>query len=85
MISFLEGTLSESWPTRAVVSCQGVGYEVQIPVTTYDRLPKVGEKVRLLTHLAIREDDHTLYGFFTTGRPPCPSSPAPRRRPSGMP
>ncbi len=50
-----------------MVSCQGVGYEVQIPVTTYDRLPKVGEKVRLLTHLAVREDDHTLYGFFTTG------------------
>ena len=67
MISFVEGTLTESWPTRAVVSCQGVGYEVQIPVTTYDRLPKVGEKVRLLTHLAVREDDHTLYGFFSTG------------------
>jgi holliday junction DNA helicase RuvA len=67
MISFVEGALTESWPTRAVVNCQGVGYEVQIPVTTYDRLPKVGEKVRLLTHLAVREDDHTLYGFFSTG------------------
>ena len=67
MISFVEGTLSESWPTRAVISCQGVGYEIQIPVTTYDRLPKAGEKVRLLTHLAVREDDHTLYGFFSTG------------------
>ncbi len=67
MISFVEGTLAESWPTRAVISCHGVGYEVHIPVTTYDRLPKAGEKVRLLTHLAVREDDHTLYGFFTTG------------------
>ena len=67
MISFVEGTLSESWPTRVVISCQGVGYEIQIPVTTYDRLPKAGEKVRLLTHLAVREDDHTLYGFFSTG------------------
>ncbi|MCX6934728.1 MAG: Holliday junction branch migration protein RuvA [Verrucomicrobia bacterium] len=67
MISFLEGTLSESWPTRAVINCQGIGYEVLIPVTTYDRLPKPNEKVRLLTHLVVREDAHTLYGFFTPG------------------
>ena len=67
MISFLEGTLAESWPTRAVINCQGVGYELLIPVTTFDHLPLLGEKVRLLTHLVIREDAHTLYGFFTSG------------------
>jgi len=67
MISFLEGTLSESWPTRAVVNCQGIGYELLIPVTTFDHLPLVGEKVHLLTHLVVREDAHTLYGFFTSG------------------
>jgi len=67
MISFLEGTLSESWPTRAVVNCQGIGYELLIPVTTFDHLPLLGEKVRLLTHLVVREDAHTLYGFFTSG------------------
>ena len=67
MIAFLEGTLAEAWPTRAVINCQGIGYEVLIPVTTYDRLPQPNEKVRILTHLVIREDDHTLYGFFTSG------------------
>jgi len=67
MIAFLEGTLAEAWPTRAVINCQGIGYEVLIPVTTYDRLPQPNEKVRILTHLVIREDDHTLYGFFTPG------------------
>lgn len=67
MISFLEGTLDEAWPTRAVLNCHGIGYEVLIPVTTYDRLPPPQEKIRLLTHLVVREDDHTLYGFFTTG------------------
>jgi len=67
MISFLEGTLAEAWPTRAVINCQGIGYELLIPVTTFDHLPKPGEKVRLLTHLVVREDAHTLYGFFSTG------------------
>ena len=56
MISFLEGTLSEAWPTRAVINCQGIGYELLIPVTPYDRLPQPNEKVRLLTHLVVRED-----------------------------
>jgi len=67
MISFLEGTLAEAWPTRAVIKCQGIGYELLIPVTTFDRLPKIGEKIRLLTHLVVREDAHTLYGFFSSG------------------
>jgi len=67
MISFLEGTLSEAWPTRAVINCQGIGYELLIPVTTFDHLPKIGEKIRLLTHLVVREDAHTLYGFFSSG------------------
>lgn len=65
MIAFLDGTLSESWPTHVVLDCQGIGYELLIPVSTYDRLPKCGEKVHLLTHLVVREDAHTLYGFFT--------------------
>lgn len=67
MISFLEGTLAEAWPTRAVINCQGIGYELLIPVTTFDHLPKIGEKIRLLTHLVVREDAHTLYGFFSSG------------------
>ena len=67
MIAFLEGTLTESWPTRAVINCQGIGYDLLIPVTTFDHLPQPGEKVRLLTHLVVREDAHILYGFFSSG------------------
>jgi Holliday junction DNA helicase RuvA len=50
-----------------VINCQGIGYELLIPVTTFDHLPKIGEKIRLLTHLVVREDAHTLYGFFSSG------------------
>ncbi len=65
MISFLRGQLAESFPNRAIVEVNGVGYEVWIPISTYDRLPHPGEPLKLLTHLQIREDEHTLYGFFT--------------------
>jgi Holliday junction DNA helicase RuvA len=58
--------LVEALPTQAVVEVQGVGYEVQIPLSSYDRLPAAGAEVLLLTHLAIREDAHLLYGFLTT-------------------
>lgn len=65
MIEFLEGVLAESMPTYAVVNVGGVGYGVSIPLTSYERLPRAGEKVRILTHLVVREDAHTLYGFAT--------------------
>lgn len=55
----------EALPTQAVVEVQGVGYEVQIPLSSYDRLPAAGAEVSLLTHLAIRDDAHLLYGFLT--------------------
>jgi len=61
----LRGTLVEALPTQAVVEVQGVGYEVLIPLSSYDRLPAAGSEVFLLTHLAIREDAHLLYGFLT--------------------
>jgi len=61
----LRGKLVESLPTQAVVEVQGVGYEVLIPLSSYDRLPAPGTEVFLLTHLAIREDAHLLYGFLT--------------------
>ena len=63
MITFLNGTLTESFPNRAVVDVGGVGYEVHIPVSTYDALPQAGQPVNLLTHLQVREDEHALYGF----------------------
>jgi Holliday junction DNA helicase RuvA len=65
MITFLEGVLVETLPTQVVVAVHGVGYLVHIPLSSYDRLPAVGQPIKLLTHLAIREDAHVLYGFAT--------------------
>jgi holliday junction DNA helicase RuvA len=65
MITFLQGTLAESLPTQVTVDVNGVGYEALIPLSSYDRLPAVGQSVKLLTHLAVREDAHVLYGFMT--------------------
>jgi Holliday junction DNA helicase RuvA len=65
MITFLRGKLVEAIPTQVVVEVQGVGYEVLIPLSSFDKLPNAGGDVRLLTHLAIREDAHVLYGFMT--------------------
>ena len=65
MITFLHGKLVEALPTQITVEVNGVGYEVLIPLSSYDKLPEPGHEVKLLTHLAIREDAHTLYGFVT--------------------
>lgn len=66
MITFLEGTLVEALPTQVVVAVHGVGYHVNIPLSSYDKLPPVGQPIKILTHLAIREDAHVLYGFMTS-------------------
>ena len=63
MITYLDGTLREVWPTQVVVEVHGIGYEVLIPLSSYDRLPQPGQPVRLLTHLQVREDAHVLFGF----------------------
>src|SRR5215471_16354186 len=65
MISFLHGKLIEALPTQVVLEVNGVGYEVLIPLSSYDKLPQPGQEVKLLTHLAIREDAHVLYGFMS--------------------
>jgi Holliday junction DNA helicase RuvA len=65
MITFIHGRLVESLPTRVVVDVHGVGYEALIPLSSYDKLPPAGQEIKLLTHLAVREDAHTLYGFMT--------------------
>jgi holliday junction DNA helicase RuvA len=65
MITFLQGRLVEVLPTQVTIDVHGVGYEALIPLSSYDPLPAVGQEVRLLTHLAVREDAHVLYGFFT--------------------
>ena len=65
MIHHLEGTLLEGTPTHVVIDVNGVGYEVLLPLSSFDKLPQPGNKLKLLTHLAIREDAHVLYGFVT--------------------
>lgn len=52
-------------PTQAVIDVGGVGYEIFIPLSSYDKLPPAGETVQILTHLHVREDAHILYGFMT--------------------
>lgn len=65
MITFLNGTLTTALPTQAIVDVGGVGYEVFIPLSSYDKLPAAGEPIRILTHLHVREDAQILYGFMT--------------------
>ncbi len=63
MITFLEGTLEESWPGRLVVKAGGVGYEVLVPLFGDEVFGQVGQDTRVLTHHHIREQEQTLYGF----------------------
>jgi Holliday junction DNA helicase RuvA len=67
MITFLQGKLMEALPTQVILSVNGVGYEVLIPLSSFDKLPSPGQDVKLLTQLVVREDAHTLYGFMTAG------------------
>ncbi len=67
MITFLEGTLVEALPTHVVIGVHGVGYHVFIPLSSYDRLPPVGQQIKILTHLQVREDAHVLFGFMSAG------------------
>src|SRR6267143_6822166 len=63
VITFLHGKLIEALPTQVIVEVNGVGYEVLIPLSSFDKLPQPGHDVKLLTQLIVREDSHTLYGF----------------------
>lgn len=65
MIAYLDGRLVKALPTQVEVEVGGVGYEVFIPMSTYDQLPAPPSAVKLLTHLVVREDAHLLYGFAT--------------------
>jgi Holliday junction DNA helicase RuvA len=66
MITFLHGKLVEALPTQVIVAVNGIGYEVLIPLSSYDKLPQPGQDLHLLTHLVVREDAHMLYGFMTS-------------------
>ena len=63
MIGRLSGTLLEKNPPQVVIDVHGVGYEVDVPMSTFYNLPGNGEKVTLLTHFVVREDGHFLFGF----------------------
>ncbi len=65
MISFLQGKLVDALPTSVTVNVNGVGYDVLIPLSSFDKLPQPGGEVTILTHLVVREDAHVLYGFMT--------------------
>ena len=65
MITSLQGKLVDALPTQVTVDVNGVGYEVLIPLSSFDKLPAPGRDVKLLTHLAVREDAHVLYGFMS--------------------
>lgn len=63
MITHLRGILTEKRPPSLVVDVNGIGYEVEAPMSTFYRLPELQQEVKLLTHLVIREDAHILFGF----------------------
>ena len=65
LITYVSGTLIEKSPTEAVIDVQGLGYELLIPTSSYEKLPATGKKVKLLTYHYVREDAVTLFGFAT--------------------
>ena len=66
MIGRLSGLLLDKNPAQLIVDCNGVGYEVGVPMSTFYNLPATGERITLLTHMVVREDAQLLYGFGTT-------------------
>jgi Holliday junction DNA helicase RuvA len=67
MIGRITGTLAEKSPPQLLVDCNGLGYEVSVPMSTFYHLPALGERLTLLTHFVVREDAQLLYGFLTAG------------------
>ncbi len=65
MIGRISGTLLEKNPPQVLVDANGVGYELDVPMSTFYNLPRIGDKVALFTHLVVREDAQLLYGFGT--------------------
>ena len=67
MIAYIRGTLAEKEPTRVVIEAAGVGYELLVPLSTYEKLPRIGAEAKLLAYHCVREDDEILFGFATDG------------------
>lgn len=65
MIAYIQGLVAEKNPTRAVIDVNGIGYEILVPISSYERIGAVGETAKLLTYLHVREDILQLFGFST--------------------
>lgn len=65
MIGRIQGILVSVHPPRLLVDCQGVGYEIDVPMSTLYQLPEINQKITLLTHFQVREDAQQLFGFAT--------------------
>jgi Holliday junction DNA helicase RuvA len=65
MIAFIKGILELKEPNRVIVDVNGIGYELSVPISTYERLPPVGEEVKLHTYQLVRENELALFGFLT--------------------
>ncbi|HEY1130616.1 MAG TPA: Holliday junction branch migration protein RuvA, partial [Roseateles sp.] len=65
MIGRLSGVIAEKTPPQVLIDVAGVGYEVDVPMSTFFNLGQLGERAVLLTHLTVREDAHQLFGFLT--------------------
>jgi len=65
MIGQIKGLIIKKSPTQVLIDCNGIGYEVDVPMSTFYDLPATGNQITLLTHLIVREDAHLLYGFAT--------------------
>ena len=63
MIAYIKGILAEKDPTKVIIEAAGVGYEIIIPLSTYETLPREGAEAKLLTYHCVREDDEILFGF----------------------
>lgn len=65
MYSYLAGILAEKFPTLVTVDVNGIGFQLMVPLSTSQKLPQVGQKIKLLTHHVVREDAELLFGFAT--------------------
>jgi Holliday junction DNA helicase RuvA len=65
MIGQIRGIILEKQPPQLLIDVQGIGYEIDAPMSTFYQLPDVGQQIKLFTHFVVREDAHHLYGFFT--------------------
>lgn len=65
MIGHIQGVLTSKQPPEVVLDVQGIGYEIQLPMTCFYQLPPVGETIKLITHFVVREDAQLLYGFIS--------------------